>query len=83
MGSGKVLNGVTVISSDGLKEEAIKLAVMPVFGILKHLFDVFRTFSPYINLSSHSGISDTFDLYNYIQSLLLINCIAGITKIFT
>jgi hypothetical protein len=65
--------------------EAIKLAVMSIFGILKHLFEVCKTFSAHSNLSSHSGISDTFDLYNYIpvQSILLIICIAGITKIFT
>ena len=51
--------------------EAIKLAVMPVFGILKHLIEVSKTFSAHINLSSHSGISDTFVLYT--QSILLIN----------
>jgi hypothetical protein len=68
-----------------VETEAIKLVVMPDFGILKHLFDVSKTFSAHINLSSHSGISDKFDLYNYIpvQSILLIICIAGITKIFT
>jgi hypothetical protein len=45
-----------------VETEAIKLAVMPDFGILKHLFDVSKTFSAHSNLSSHSGISDTFDL---------------------
>ncbi len=51
--------------------EAIKFAVMPVFGILKHLIEVSKTFSAHSNLSSHSLISDTFVLY--IQSILLIN----------
>ena len=51
--------------------EAIKLAVMPVFGILKHLIEVSKTFSAHSNVSSHSGISDTSVLY--IQSILLIN----------
>jgi len=83
VGSGKVLNVVTVISSDGAGEEAIKLAVMPDFGILKHLF-LPKTISAHSNLSSYSGISDTFVLYNYTQSILiLINCIAGNPKIFT
>ncbi len=45
--------------------EAIKLAVMPIFGILKHLFEVCKTFSAHNNPSSHSGISDTFVLYIY------------------
>ncbi len=68
-----------------METKAIKLVVIPDFGILKHLFNVSKSFSAHINLSSHSGISDTFDLYNYIpvQSILLIICIAGITKIFT
>ena len=51
--------------------EAIKLAVMPVFGILKHLIEVSKTFSAHSNLSSHSLISDTFVLY--MHSILLIN----------
>jgi hypothetical protein len=46
-----------------VETEAIKLAVMPDFGILKHLFDVSKTFSDHNNLSSHTGISDTFVLY--------------------
>jgi hypothetical protein len=51
--------------------EAIKLAFMPVFGILKHLIEVSKTFSAHSNLSSHFGISDTFFLYT--QTILLIN----------
>ena len=51
--------------------EAIKLAVMSIFGILKHLFEVCKTLSAHSNLSSHSGISDTFVMYT--QSILLIN----------
>ncbi len=51
--------------------QSIKLAVMPVFGILKHLFDVSKTFSSHNNPSSHSGISDTFVLN--IQSILIIS----------
>jgi hypothetical protein len=51
--------------------EAIQLAVMPVFGILKHLFEVSKTFSAHNNLSSHSLTSDTFVLYTL--SILLIN----------
>ncbi len=50
--------------------EAIQLTVMSVFGILKHLFEVSKTFSAHNNLSSHSLISDTFVLYT--QSILLI-----------
>ena len=59
--------------NDSSKEscEAIKLAVMPFFGILKHLIEVSKTFSAHSNLNSHSGISDTFVLYT--QSILLIN----------
>jgi hypothetical protein len=51
--------------------EAIKLAVMPVFGILEHLIEVSKTFSAHSTLSSHSGISDTF--VPYTQSILLFN----------
>jgi len=66
-----------------VETEAIKLVVMPDFGILKHLF-LPKTISAHSNLSSYSGISDTFVLYNYTQSILiLINCIAGNPKIFT
>jgi hypothetical protein len=51
--------------------KAIKFAVMPVFGILEHLFDVSKTFPAHNNLISHTGISDTFVLYT--QTILLIN----------
>jgi hypothetical protein len=54
-----------------VETEAIKLAVMPDFGILKHLFDVSKTFPAHNNLISHTGISDTFVLYT--QTILLIN----------
>ena len=51
--------------------QSIKLAVMPVIGILKHLIEVSKTFSAHSNVCSHFGISDTFVLYT--QSILLIN----------
>jgi hypothetical protein len=66
-----------------VETEVINIVVMPVFGILKPLFDVSKTFSVHINLRSYSEISDTFVLYNYTQSILLIKCLADNTKIFT
>jgi hypothetical protein len=53
--------------------EAIQLAVMPVFGILKHLIEVSKTFSAHNNLSSQSSISDTFVLYTQINETKINN----------